>query len=347
MTIEPHDHEDDPPEDDRPIGPPGNTRRGADEEFEIPPEDELEFPPEGEFEVPPDEELETLPDEDLEMLPGEELELAREEAAVIPPGEVLIESDREFAAIADRAARPRHRVKDFFTMLGLALAAFVTGLFVFNSLVMPRLIHSVAEVRVPELTNLTLERAEKQLGALGLQLSRAGERFDPTVPRGFIISQDPAPDTPVRGQRRVMVIVSLGEEFSSVPALFGESLRGARLLLERAGLKVAGITHAPSDEVGEGLVVASDPPAETVLPHETPVGLLVSSGAGPEYYVMPDVVGREIAAVRQQLESLGFRVITPPGAPSIGTIVTQEPAAGSRITREVEIRLQATGRIIR
>jgi serine/threonine-protein kinase len=234
------------------------------------------------------------------------------------------------------------RLRGALSMLALAGAAFVTGLLVFDSLVMPRLVHTVNEQRIPDLAQLTMEHA-----ARGLQLSRAGERFDPSVPRGFILSQDPPPETPTRGKRRVAVVVSLGEEFSSVPELFGESVRTARYLLERAGLRVGGITHAPSDEVGEGLVAVTDPPAETVLPRDTPVSLLVSTGGDEESFVMPDLVGREIGGVRRQLETFGYRVFTPPAAPSVGAVVYQEPAGGSRITRTTTILLQATGRVIR
>jgi len=260
-------------------------------------------------------------------------------------GEILVESDRAFAEL-HRPARQR-RAGAFFGMLGVAVAAFVTGLLLFDNVVMPRLIHGVVEVRVPDLTNLSLEEGEKLLGAVGLRLSRAGERFDQGVPRGYIVSQEPPADTPVRGRRRVSVMVSLGEEFSSVPELFGESVRGARVLVERVGLRVGGITRAPSDEVGEGLVVASDPPAETVLAREAPVGLLVSSGTGPQYHVMPDLLGREITGVMRQLEGLGFKISTPPGSPPLGTIVMQVPAPGSRVAPGDAILLQATRRIIR
>jgi serine/threonine-protein kinase len=151
----------------------------------------------------------------------------------------------------------------------------------------------------------------------------------------------------VRGKRRVMVVVSLGEEFSSVPEVFGESLRGARLLIERAGLSVGGVTRVPSEDVGDELVTATDPPAESVLPRNTAVALLVSTGQGVEQFVMPDLLGREIGSVRRQLEALGFRVLVPPAGASVGTIVYQDPAAGARITRDATVMLQATGRMIR
>ncbi len=243
--------------------------------------------------------------------------------------------------------RRRHGVRDSAIVAVISLAAFAVGFGIFNGFVMPRLIHSTGDVQVPELANLTVEQAERALRQSGLVLSRAGERFDPSVPRGFILSQDPPAGTPVRGRTRVMVTVSLGEEFSSVPELFGESRRSARLLLERAGLRLGSITRAPSDEVGVDLIAGSDPPAESVLPRNTPVALLVSLGPGPEEYVMPDLAGRELNGARRQLEAFGFKVLVPPGAPSVGAIVSQTPSPGARVTRDAQVVLQATGRVIR
>jgi serine/threonine-protein kinase len=272
------------------------------------------------------------------------------EGPTLAGAEVEAETEPRAGTVAPAAAprpRRRQRLAALTIALLLPVAAFAAGLMVFNSLLMPRLIHGGGEVEVPDLANLTLEQAEQVLTPLGLTLSRAGERFDPAVPRGFILSQDPGSGTPVRGRRRVSVMISLGEEFSSVPELHGESERGAFLLLKSAGLRAGGLTRAPSEDVGDGLVVATDPPAASVLPHDQPVGLLISTGAGEESYVMPQLVGRQISGARRQLEALGFRVLTPPATPSIGTIVSQSPPPGSRITRATTITMQATGRMIR
>ena len=257
-----------------------------------------------------------------------------------PPAQAKIEPP----AAADTGP-PGGKVRAFFLLVTLALFAFATGLWLFNGLVMPRLIHGISQVEVPDVRNLTLEQAEQALRTTDLQLSRAGERFDPTVPRGFILSQDPTAGTPVRGRKRISVVLSLGEEFSSVPELFGESQRSAEQLLRSAGLRLGAITRAPSEDVGEGLVAGSDPGPESVLPQGGSVNLLLSSGSGEESEVMPDLLGREVGSVRRQLEALGFRVKAQGG--SSGIVVGQRPPAGSRITRATEIDLQATGRMIR
>ena len=238
------------------------------------------------------------------------------------------------------------RLTVWLSLLALAGVAFGTGLALFNNLLMPRFIHNTGEVRVPDLTNLTVDQAEQALRVANLRLVRAGERFDPSVPRGFILSQDPPPDTPILARRMVAVTVSLGEEFSTVPELFGSTVRGASVLVARAGLEMRGITRAPSEEVGEGLVVASDPPAESVLPHNAPVALLVSAGAGEDSYVMPDLLGRDVELARRDLEAIGFRVLSPENQ-ARGTIFTQDPAPGSRILRGATLMVEASGGVRR
>lgn len=240
----------------------------------------------------------------------------------------------------------RHRLRQSLLVAALAVAAFIVGLVFFNYMLMPGLIHSESEVRTPDVRDLTLDQAEVTLTPLGLTLSRAGERFDSNVPNGFIISQDPREGTPVRGSKQIRVVVSLGEEFSSIPALEGESLRSAEQLLMSAGLTVGHVSRAPSDEVAEGLVMGSDPPAQSVLSREAEVGLLVSSGSYPEAFVMPELVGREIGRARDRMERSGFSVRVPAGTGVIGAIVYQHPAAGARLAPRDTIVLRAAGRII-
>ncbi|NOT34957.1 MAG: PASTA domain-containing protein [Candidatus Eisenbacteria bacterium] len=246
----------------------------------------------------------------------------------------------------ERRRKTRPLVTALF-LIGFAMLAFITGLVLFNSVLMPRVIHGVGQVEVPELSNLTFEQAQRVVGPASLKLERRGERFDPTVPRGFVLDQNPEPGTRVRRNRSVSVVVSLGEEFITVPALYGESQRSAEALLRSVGLRSGVVTRTPSDEVGEGLVAGSDPGPERVVPRDAVVHLLISSGGAEESFVMPDCAGRELENVRRQLEAFGFRVITPIGGGSRGTVVSQKPVPGARVTRGATVTLQGSGRVIR
>jgi len=235
---------------------------------------------------------------------------------------------------------PARRLREALRLTLVGLVAFAVGLEIFNSIVMPRLIHGTAEVRVPDLSNLTLAQATRALEGVQLRIGTAGERFDPVAPRGSVLSQDPLPDTPVRIRRRVMVVVSMGVEFAAVPDMAGLSVRGARLALDRVGLGFTGTTRASSEDIGVDMVVDSDPPAGTVLSHGASVGLLLSSGPADEEFVMPDLLGRDLAAVRARLEGLGFKVEIPSRS-AHGPVVFQNPAVGSRVSRGATVFLQA------
>ena len=241
----------------------------------------------------------------------------------------------------DKDRPPAGGTRGALEMVGLALFAFVVGLSVFNNVIMPRLIHSTAVVRVPDLSHLSYEEAEHALGSMQLQIVRSGERYEPLVPRGLILSQDPLPDTPVRVRGRVSVMVSLGEEYSQVPEMAGASLRTARLQIDQAGLGLAGITRAPSDEAREGSVATSDPPPGTVVRQSAPVGLLISTGPGDESFVMPNLLGRDLREVISQIETQGFKVAVPGRRRGSGAIIFQNPPPGSLVTRRATILVQA------
>ena len=248
---------------------------------------------------------------------------------------------------AASAPKPRRTLRDLLLTGLAAILAFALGMTLFNSVLMPRLVHREDEVQLPDLTHLTVDQARTVLRKAGLPLVQTAERYDPGVPRGRILQQSPLPGTFVRPPQRVVVAVSLGEEFASVPALFGESQRSAELLIEKTGLAIGGITRAPSDAVGEGLIVATDPPAQTVLPHGAPVALLISTGLREDAFVMPSLVGHDCAQSRSQLEATGFRVEIPPGNSGTGMIVAQMPAPGTRVTRNTTITLESGGRFLR
>ena len=245
---------------------------------------------------------------------------------------------------------PRSRFARSLRALGgtvlVAALAFITGLVLFDRVVMPRFTRQAGDVLVPDLANLNRQQAESVLSRAGLQLSVAAERFDAAAPRGFVIAQEPEPGRPVRGGRRVSVTLSLGEEFANVPELFGESLRSARLLIDRAGLKTGRLGRVVTSEVGPGLVVATEPPLGAVVPRGSAVNLLVCIPSEPEAYVMPDLVGRDALAAERDLEALGFRVDTTSPGSNFARIETQNPAPGARVLRGQAIALGVAGRLI-
>lgn len=232
---------------------------------------------------------------------------------------------------ADRRHGPR------FTLLSstilLSAIALAGGFLVVNLVLMPSFTRQGAEVPVPELTGLSEMQAERALAEEELRLSKASEQWSPDVPRGFVMAQDPAAGSTVKRGRRVTVIVSLGAQGTSVPLLTGETMRQAQAVIEGAGLRLGRVAHAWSDEMGRDLVLASDPPGETLVDQETAVNLLVSLGPPPRSYVLPDLRGQDAASVARSLREEGFPVTLREGGPRApdGTVSDQDPGPGRRV----------------
>ena len=263
-----------------------------------------------------------------------------------PPASTSEEAPTADPGSAEPSRPGQRRWRALALTLGISTLAFFTGLGIFNFVVMPRWVHGGDETLVPDVRRLDVRQAEGVLDQAGLRLSMRGEQFDPEVPKGAVISQNPRPNDAVRRGRAVTVFVSLGEEFASVPALYGESIRNARILLSRAGLQVGDVVRSHSEWLTSGLVLASSPPAQAVVARGTPVHLVESEGPIAEAYLMPDLRGLDARSLAQNLEALGFRVRVEGSIGGFASIVEQVPAPGRRVELGDDVILRVAGRVI-
>ena len=189
------------------------------------------------------------------------------------------------------------------------------------------------EVTVPTLQGVAVEEAARRLEQKGLVLDRSGERVDPLIPAGQVISQDPPEGTRLKRNRKVHVLVSLGQEVLLIPQLVGQPARRAQIGLQQSGLRVGEIAYVSSDEAEADKVLAQEPPPGTQSGREGHVDLLVSRGTRGRVWVMPHVEGMELDGVARLLNQAGLRVTNVKreargdGTPA-GIVLEQVPLAG-------------------
>ena len=214
----------------------------------------------------------------------------------------------------------------------VGVAAFVAGVLLFDWLVMPSLVHQGQNVKVPDLAFMPLSQAEHVASAGGLLVRTSNEQFDPSVPRGAVLSQDPPAGVLTRRGHTIAVIVSLGEEKATIPPLKGQDYRGAQLTLGRLGLELGTVARAYSDDVPANRILGSDPGPDSPIPEDRPIQLLMSLGAPPRRYLVPSWVGQRTKDVAQGLDGAGIRYnLSGRDAGLYGVVTWQNPAAGSMI----------------
>ena len=189
------------------------------------------------------------------------------------------------------------------------------------------------DVLVPDLTRMNTEEAEAILRKQGLLLDQVSERHDPRVEAGRILVQEPPAGSSIKIDRKIKVVVSLGDQGGAIPELRGSAARGAQITLQQQGLRVAGQIFAYSQKDAENLVIAQDPLAGEFGLREGAVSLLVSRGRRPVVFVMPGLTGRPQDEVIRFLTRAGLHPAPPRRDPTAtgsarGTVIAQRPEAG-------------------
>jgi eukaryotic-like serine/threonine-protein kinase len=221
------------------------------------------------------------------------------------------------------------RINRFFNIVLGALAMLVIALL--SAFITMRLAIHGREVKVPNLTGLTLSDASKQTRSLGLILTLENRFYSPNTPPGHILAQSPAPGVAVRRQWAVRVTESLGAQQVAIPDVLGQSERTASINIRRLGLELGAVAHVAAP--GEPGVVIAQTPAPNAAGVDRPrVSLLLSEPAqaeSPDAFVMPSLAGLTLAGAAARAYAAGLRIVSAEdlNTPAPDTATTQASAA--------------------
>lgn len=194
------------------------------------------------------------------------------------------------------------------------------------------------EVEVPNLGGKSIASAWDELSQLSLEMKKGQESYDPFVPQGHVISQEPLPGTLVKEGRAVEVVISKGSQLVVVPEVVGQDLRRAKVILARAGLKPGRLSYIYFHEK-RGTVLAQGvlPMEETT--RDSSISLLISKGPRPGKFILPNLVGLSVDEASSLLKNLNLEVANIEAKVDLsrpyGIILMQSPEPGS-ILEEAE-----------
>jgi beta-lactam-binding protein with PASTA domain len=254
-------------------------------------------------------------------------------------------------------------VRRFFNIVLGALAMIAVAL-VSAFLSMRLAIHG-HEVKVPQLTNMTIAEASRRTSALGLRLQLENRFYSPNVPAGKVLAQYPVAGATVRRQWPVRVTESLGIQRVSIPNLVGEGERAASINLRRLGLELGTVGHVSLPGTA-GSVIAQTPAAGAQGVERPKVSVLLNDATdeSSQGYVMPSLVGFTLSGAYARASAAGLRIVSAedvtPNTPSVptappqaaatpaptatggmtpGIVVSQAPLAGHRVARGDTVQL--------
>ena len=230
----------------------------------------------------------------------------------------------------------RHKV--FSTLIGLILlfAISLGGTLAYLNITNP------AEVELPELVGMSKEEAQKTAEDLKLVFEVSSEEYNKDVPEGYVISQDPTyiADYNVKEGSTVKVVISKGQEKTTVPKVVGMTRQEAVDALEEANLK-AEIVEETSRTVEEGYVISQEVEAESEVYAGDTIKIHVSTGTGIKQVTVQNVVGQTEADAKSTLEGQGLKVTVnyAEATSNDGKVTAQSVAGGTTVDEGTTVTL--------
>jgi serine/threonine-protein kinase len=195
------------------------------------------------------------------------------------------------------------------------------------------------EVSLPNLVGKSSADAQAILQGRGLQL-KVVDRIYSDLPPNAVVRQSPPAGEKMKVSQDAHVVLSLGAQNITVPALTGQSQRVARVQLLQAGLQLGEVSAINSAASAPDSVIQQDPPAGAKATSPR-VNLLVNGPQTAPAYVMPWLVGMSIVDAQKVIASGGLKFAKVTDAPNPqwpkGTVTAQNPDLGSKVSSDTPI----------
>jgi serine/threonine-protein kinase len=187
---------------------------------------------------------------------------------------------------------------------------------------------------VPDVSSMSYADAVKKLSAAGFGKFKQADSPSTADQKDKVLSTIPPANQTSAITNEITIVIGSGPEAKAVPDLSGQTSDIATQNLNTVGFKT--ILTAPVDSPQPaGEVIATDPPAGSNVPLDTPITVKVSKG---NQFVMPNLVGQFWTDAEPNLRALGWTGVLVKGPDMQNTgqrsnaVVTQSPPPGTGVT---------------
>ena len=189
---------------------------------------------------------------------------------------------------------------------------------------------------IPALLALTPEAAVNLLAKSPLKVGEITEVFNAKVPKGFVISANPAPGTRVKRDTVVDLVVSKGVQTFDLTSYLGKNGEEALNELTMAGFNVTA-TYVYDEKVMPGEVISQQPAAGSPLPKGAAVEIFISKGSA--FVFIPNVMRYTQDRAVAVLEDLGLKVVIKKVTKTAKVVIGITPKVNEKVKRGTTVTL--------
>lgn len=223
-------------------------------------------------------------------------------------------------------------------LVGLLL---LVGSFYVGMVVVFSQVWSTEEVKVPNVVGKQADEAIHILESKFLEATQV-EEHSASVPKGFVISQEPESGSLVKEQRQITLFVSKGPEMVEVPDLLGTNIKETRVNLTKLRLILGSVEEREEKDKAEGTILAQSPSPKDQVPINTHIDLVIA-GSKEKKIIMPELSGKTLDQAKKELANLKLKLgsVTEKETDKTkaGVVLEHSPSANERILEGSSVTL--------
>jgi beta-lactam-binding protein with PASTA domain len=164
---------------------------------------------------------------------------------------------------------------------------------------------------VPKLKGLSIERAIELLEAEGLRYQINDSVYLLDKAPGIVVEQDPDPNTNVKANRTIYLIITRDAPNIQFPNIAGKTYLEVRSILNNYQLKVGDTTYV--SDVARDVIISSSFAGKTItrgdqIPKGSKIDLVLGDGLGASEVDIPDLLGLNLNEARLSLLGLSLKL---------------------------------------
>lgn len=195
-----------------------------------------------------------------------------------------------------------------------------------------------AEVDVPELVNISLDEATRQLEENNLSVGEISEESNDEIESGYVIRSNPEAGSTIREEQEVDLVISSGEELFEIEDYTNQPFEEVRARLTELGFNVESVEVNNSD-IESGYIVSQDiSPNNEVVASDTTITFEVSTG--PTEIRFRDLQGYTRVGVDDYVEENNLNLtVEYSNSDSVdeGLVISQSPEPGTVIYENTNV----------
>ena len=196
------------------------------------------------------------------------------------------------------------------------------------------------KIVVPSLAGMSQAQAEKAAAELGLTVEVTQEVFSEDVPKGKVLTSDPAGGGRVAIAGTVNLIISKGKDRIEVPNLVGLTVESATAVLKSNSLKIGRVTEKYNYTLEAGLIIDGNPSSGSPVRQDSSIDLIISKGL--EQVELTNFQGKTSDQAQSELTAAGLIASSKyeySDTIPIGTVISQTPSDVSTVGKGEKITL--------